>query len=181
MKTLNQYINEKLQISSKSKVNPKIIVNTEGDLKREILKKLMDKNSDFTDIDISKLSTLEYAFDEQDITEIDVTGWDVSRVKSMKCMFHNCRYLKKIIGLDTWDVSNCEDFSFMFSGCKNLKDVGDLHLWNINQKQRMTSAFSDCERLQTIGDVSNWRPSTPNWDIFYRCAIPHKLLPPQSV
>ena len=168
MKNLNQYIQEKFLIDKDfSFPSPK----SKGEFKLEILKKIIDKDYDYTNIDVSKLDDLSYLFEDQDITEIDVSDWDVRKVKSVKCMFQNCRYLKSIKGLETWDISNIEDFSFMFAGCTNLKDAGDLSNWEVTKNMNMLCMFSGCKKLNDLGDISQWKSKTPNYDIFPLCNV----------
>jgi len=165
MNNLNQYINEKLKISSKSKVNQVIKPNDAAALKREVLKKIINKETDFNDIDISAVKDLSHLFEDQDISEIDISEWDVSHVESMRAMFQNCRYLKTCGDLGKWNVGNVLDMSWMFNGCQCLKNIGDLDNWEINGT-KMKCAFQGCKRLKSLGFIEHWRPEDSNYDIF---------------
>ena len=166
-------LSEALKIGSKSKVNTKIKVKTKGDLKLEILKKIMNKETDYNDIDVSGLDDLSYAFEDQDISEIDISEWDVSNVESTKCMFQGCRYLKTTGDLSKWNISNMKIMSFMFNGCQCLTNIGDLSKWDVNDIS-MKCMFQGCKRLKDIGDIYNWKPKEPNWDIFQYCDLKYK-------
>lgn len=170
MNNLNDYIIEKLKIGSKSKVNEKIKPQDAAELKREILKKIIDKETDFNDIDISAVKDLSHLFEEQNITEIDISEWDVSHVESMRGMFQNCWYLKTCGDLGKWKVDKCKDMSWMFNNCKCLTNIGDLDDWEIDGT-KMKGAFQGCGRLKSIGNVYNWKPEEPNYDIFWGCNI----------
>jgi len=170
MKTLKEIIQEKLKISSKSKVNEKIKPQDAAALKREVLKKIINKETDFNDIDISAVKDLSHLFEDQDITEIDISEWDVSHVESMRGMFQYCRYLKTCGDLGKWKVDKCKDMSWMFNGCQCLTNIGDLDNWEI-KGTKMKGAFYDCERLKSIGSILHWRPEESNWDIFSRCPV----------
>ena len=77
MKDLKDIINEKLVINKNLKVKVKE-PRTNDDLKREVLKKIMNKETDFNDIDVSKVDDFSYLFENQNISEIDISEWDVS-------------------------------------------------------------------------------------------------------
>ena len=165
MNNLNQYINEKLKIGSNSKVNQKTKPANEEDLKKIIFKKIENKETDFNDIDISAVKDLSHLFEDQDISEIDISEWDVSHVESMRAMFQNCKYLKTCGDLGKWNVGNVLDMSWMFNGCQCLKDIGDLNNWEINGT-KMKCAFQGCKRLRSLGFIEHWRPEDSNYDIF---------------
>ena len=180
MNNIKHYINEKLKIGSKSKVNEIIKPNDAAALKREVLKKIINKETDFNDIDISAVKDLSHLFEDQDISEIDISEWNVSHVESMRAMFQNCRYLKTCGDLSKWNVGNVLDMSWMFNGCQCLVKLGDLQNWEINDT-KMKGAFQNCKRLKSLGNINHWRPKEPNWDIFTGTDIPHKDLPFQKI
>lgn len=173
MKQIITYIKEGLKINSKTKVNDKIKIKDILQLKKEISNKIKESNEvlDLTDLDISDLDDLSRTFYViLNIKKVDVTGWNTSKVKSFKAMFHGCSYLEEVIGLDTWDVSNVEDMSFMFDNCINLKNIGDISGWEINDT-KMHGAFDRCKKLKTIGPIQHWRPRESNYDIFTLTSI----------
>lgn len=176
MKDLKEHIIEGLKIGAKSKVNTKIKVKTKEELKLEILKKIINNETDYNDIDVSELDDLSYVFEDKNITEIDISGWGVSNVTTLKCMFQNCKYLKTPGDLSKWNVSNVEDMSWMFSGCQNLINLGDLQNWEINGT-KMRCAFQGCKKLKSLGYIKHWRPEESNYDIFSLSDIPHNNLP----
>ena len=114
MNKLQYYIQEKLKIGSKSKVNEKIKPGDAAALKREVLKKIINKETDFNDIDISAIKDLSHLFEDQDISEIDISEWNVSHVESMRAMFQNCRYLKTCGDLGKWNVRRVRNMIGMF-------------------------------------------------------------------
>ena len=104
MKTLNQYIKEKL-IINKDYRDAKIVVKSFDEL-RKIIEDRYDKLGagteqypiDFNDIDVSNIDSfctmLKGIFYETKFKYIDVSDWDVSNVKSMRRMFAKCEELK---------------------------------------------------------------------------------------
>ena len=133
MKSINQYITEKL-IIKKRKYN--YFPETREDLIKCITEHFNNKNTDLSDIDVSNVTSFESVFRKisllkyRDFEEIDVTGWNTSNVTDMKRMFFNCFKLKKIKGIEDWDVSNVTDMHGMFYGCPKLNI--DLSDWKLN-------------------------------------------------
>ena len=175
MNNLNQYIQEKLKITSKTKINSKQKPRDRGELNLMILKKRMFDDTDFTDIDVSEMEDLSDLFHD-DIKEINITGWDLKNCKTMRSMFNGCKYLQKIIGIDELNISNVEDLSFIFNDCKNLKDVGDLGKWNVEGKN-LAYAFQNCTKLKDPGDLTGWKLKNPNWSTFSNSGIPMTKMP----
>ena len=164
MKQITNYIEEALHLNKDS--GHKIKCNTNGDLKREVLKKIIGKETDYNDLDVSEITDFSHIFEDQDITEIDISEWDVSKAETMRGMFQNCKYLRKTGNLKNWNVVNVKDFSWMFNGCKNLINIGDLSSWNINKDQKVHGMFNDTKKLSTIGNIKNWKLNIGNWDVF---------------
>jgi surface protein len=120
------------------------------------------------------------------LKELDLTGWETSRIVTMYNMFAGCHTLTTIKGLETWDTSKCTSFQQMFHYCQKLKNfninnwdvkniittfemfVGceglqkqlDLSKWELGAKPNkyrfMMGMFSGCRNLITLGDISNW-------------------------
>ena len=158
MKEINNYIQEKLVINKDSKC--KIIkVKDKIELRSIIEKRAKESHYlDLTDIDISNVISLSSLFKREDnIVEVNITGWETKQVQSMRAMFYENMYLKKVIGLGDLNISNVTSMNFMFSNCINLVDVGDLSQWEINNNISMVCAFQNCKKLKTLGDITHWR------------------------
>ena len=83
MKSLNQYIIEKILINKSSKLN-KIKVESKDQLKSIIRERYNNNKSflDLTDLDISELDNLSYSFWGLDnMEDVDISGWDTSNVR----------------------------------------------------------------------------------------------------
>lgn len=148
MKSINQYISEKL-IIKKNNNTYKYFPETKQELIECITEHLNNKNTDLTDIDVSKVTTFDSVFRKmsrpgyRDFDEIDVTGWDTSNVTDMKRMFFNCFKLKKIKGIEDWDVSNVTDMHYMFYGCSKLNV--DLTDWKLNPECKVEKIVYNSE------------------------------------
>ena len=172
MKSLNQYIIEKILINKSSKFN-KIKVESKDQLQSIIQKRYHNNNSfiDLTDIDISELDDLSGVFARLNKVEvIDISGWDTSNVINMSYMFNRCTKLKKIVGIENLDVSKLKTTKIMFYGCKNLVEL-DLTNWNPILLNSAWNMFSYCSNLKIIKNIENWQlPNIKNVSyMFYKC------------
>ena len=163
MKTLNQYIKEKL-IINKYYRDAKITVKSFDEL-RKIIEDRYEKLGpgteqnpiDFNDIDVSNLDSFcnsknEGIFHIMNFKYIDISYWDVSNVKTMNYMFHECEELKSVGDISYWDVSNVTNMSFMFCDCYYLNI--DLSSWNVSNVTDMNGMFCGCKSFNQ--DISNW-------------------------
>ena len=180
MKSLNQYINEKLKVSKKQyNYYPKT---------REELDNLLDQllkergwEANLNDIDTSNITDMSGLFTRYR-TRIykfkynknynfskfngDISEWDVSNVTNMIDMFDSCEKLD--CDLSNWDVSNVKNMGFMFYGCKSFEGKG-LENWDVSNIINMYAMFESCEKLDC--DLSNWDVSNViNMGfMFYEC------------
>ena len=100
MKSLNQYIIEKILINKSSKLN-KIKVESHDHLFSIITERRNNNKSfiDLTDLDISELNDISYIFYTLNMEVVDISGWNTSNVTTMENMFSFCDKLKNIIGI----------------------------------------------------------------------------------
>ena len=159
MKSLNQYIIEKILINKGSKFINKIKVESKDQLKSIIRERYNNNKSfiDLTDIYISELDDLTsifYGLYEMEI--VDISGWDTSNVTTMAYMFNQCSKLKKIIGIENLDVSKLENANNMFFCCKKLVEL-DLTKWNPVSLQYTRQMFYKCSNLKIIKNIENWQ------------------------
>ena len=172
MKSLNEYIIEKILINKSSKFN-KIKVESKDQLEAIIQKRYNNNNSfiDLTDIDISELDNLSSIFCGLKLEVVDISGWDTSNVTAMAYMFSRCKNLKNIIGIENLDVLKLKRANFMFDSCENLVEL-DLTNWNPISLQNAWSMFYRCSNLKIIKNIENWQ--LPNINdvsyMFYNCA-----------
>ena len=153
MKSLNQYIKEKLIINKDYRDNA-IVVKSFDELRKIIedrYKKLgpgTEQNPiDFNDIDVSNL---QYFYNNEDkgifeytkFKYIDISGWDVSNIKSMRGMFFMCKELKSVGDISEWDVSNVTSMTSMFDGCILFNQ--DLSKWNVSKVRWYSYMFDGC-------------------------------------
>ena len=163
MKSLNQYIQEKL-IINKDYREVKIVVKSFDEL-RKIIEDRYDKLGpgtkenpiDFNDIDVSNLDSFSNykgkgIFEETQFKYIDISDWDVSNVTNMSYMFYVCKELKSVGDISKWDVSKVINMSFMFTGCKKFNQ--DISKWDVSSVTDMSYMFYGCENFNQ--DISGW-------------------------
>ena len=172
MKSLNEYIIEKILINKNSKLN-KIKVETLIQLKSIIWERYHNNNSfiDLTDLDISELDDLSGVFARLNKVEIiDISGWHTSNVTFMEEMFRKCSKLKNIIGIENLDVSKLKIANSMFYMCENLVEL-DLTNWNPILLNSAWNMFSYCSNLKIIKNIENWQlPNIKDVSyMFYEC------------
>ena len=186
MKTLNQYIKEKL-IVNKDYNDVEIVVKSFDEL-RNIIEDRYDKLGagteqkpiDFNDIDVSNIYSFNDRykggiFEKTKFKYINISYWDVSNVKSTRNMFNGCEELESIGDISKWDVSKVTDMSYMFQGCNNFnQDISDRDVSNVTN---MSFMFCWCESFNQ--DISKWNVSkVRNHDImFHNCSIKEEYKP----
>ena len=152
MKTLNQYIQEKLIINKDYRDN--IIVVKSFDELRKIIEDRYDKFGagtkqnpiDFNDIDVINLDSFcsnnTGIFEETKFKYIDISDWDVSNVTDMRYMFYGCDELESIEDISSWDVSKVTNISSMFYRCKKFNQ--DISSWNVSKVKYNSYMFDGC-------------------------------------
>ena len=91
------------------------------------------------------------------LATVDVSNFDTSNVKTFRDMFHSCKSLKDLKGLDKWDTSNAADMYGMFISCSSLTTI-DISNFNTSNVTNMGTMFSGCSSLTTL-DVSQLNTS----------------------
>jgi surface protein len=121
MKSINQYINEKLIISNTSfKRKYNYFPQTKEELK-DLINQLIEERGnegDFNGIDISEITDMSKLFYEMNDFNGNISNWDVSKVTDMRAMFKGCKKFNQ--PLDDWDVSNVTDMDWMFRECHSF-------------------------------------------------------------
>ena len=179
MKSLNQYIKEKLIINKDYRDNT-IVVKSFKELRKIIEQRYEEKGPgteqdpvDFNDIDVSDIDSFynndKGIFSRTDFKYIDISYWDVSNVTDMSYMFFECEELESVGDLSNWDVSNVKSMNSMFFYCAELKSTGDISKWDVSNVNDMGNMFECCESFNQ--DLSSWNISnvTDMDFMFYGC------------
>lgn len=166
MKSIINYINEKLKINSQDidlgyKYFPKDQYELRELISDHILVQAKETHTsvDLSDIDVSKITDMSKLFYKFDYLEkINVSGWDISNVETLESCFAEMKNLKEIDGLDDWDLSKVKNINAMFYKCKSLTKL-DLSGWDTKSIISMDAVFSYCENLKEIIGIEDFNVS----------------------
>ena len=159
MKHLNTYITEyiikkKLDKPIDSEDHYEYFPKTKQELTKNI-RELLDANIyDLNCIDTSEIIDMASLFESgnynKTLDNIDISNWDVSKVKHMSGMFAG--YENFNCDLSKWDVHNVKTMEYMFYNCRNFNR--DLSKWNVSNVTNMKYMFRNCSKFDS--DLSNW-------------------------
>ena len=147
MKTLNNFLTEKLKLNKQSKIDEYSYHPKDKDELRSLLKQLLEKrgnNADLNDIDTSDITDMSWLFAKLDPHNIDISEWNVSNVENMFYMFYACKNFNS--DLSKWNVSKVKYMHCMFWGCN--KFTSDLSKWNVSKVEDMFRIFASCTSLK---------------------------------
>jgi surface protein len=157
MKTINQYINEKLFI--KKTKSYKYYPETASELQQILKDRFANEGYelDLNDIDTSEVTNMSCLFSfllikDCDKVKIDVSEWNVSKVTDMTGLFHNLPSFN--CDLSKWNVSNVKSMRQMFWACSEFEGKG-LKNWNVSNVKDVNSMFMYCGKFNE--DLSNWK------------------------
>ena len=142
MKSLKNYIQEKLLIKKNKSNSYKYFPETKEELKDIIDKRIEQEGNkvDLNDIDVSEITDMSELFKNFFNFRGNISQWDVSNVTNMHSMFYNCKVFNQDIS--NWDVSNVTDMRGMFYGCEKFNS--DISNWDVSNVKDMRGMFYDC-------------------------------------
>ena len=118
----------------------------------------------------NSIDNCEYMFSEcSNISEIDLSNFDTSRVINMYSMFHKCSNLTSL-NLSNFNTSKVTHMGYIFYGCLQLTSL-NLSNFDTSKVTNMNSMFSDCLELISL-NLSNFDTSSVEdmHYLFYRCS-----------
>ena len=141
MKSLENYIQEKLIIKKNKSANYKYFPQTKEELKEIIENRIKDEGNevDLNNIDVSKITDMSSLFEYSDFNG-NISKWDVSNVTSMEYMFFVCKSFNQDIS--SWDVSNVTNMEGMFCECKSFNK--DISTWDVSNVKSIDGIFYSC-------------------------------------
>ncbi|WPU43632.1 BspA family leucine-rich repeat surface protein [Limosilactobacillus reuteri] len=92
--------------------------------------------------------------DHFQLTDVDLSNLDTSKIINMMAMFNYQHHLKSINGLSNWNVSNVKNMSSMFSSDPELKHL-NLNNWDTSNVKDMSFMFSS-SNLVIPESIENW-------------------------
>ena len=103
---------------------------------------------DVSNWDTSKVTNMEYLFNScSKISTLDVSNWDTSKVTNMKFMFNYCNNLLSL-DVSSFNTSNVTNMASMFYSCKNITSL-DFSSFDTSKVTSIASML-DCEKLKTV-------------------------------
>ena len=139
MKTLQNYITEKILINKNSKIVYNYHPETKEELRKIIKQKIESEGNecDLNDIDTSNITDMSNLFAHSKFNG-DISKWDVSNVTDMGGMF---RFSKFNGDISNWDVSNVTEMNCMF---RYSKFNGDICKWDVSKVTNNVHIFVNC-------------------------------------
>ena len=111
-------------------------------------------NIDISKWDVSKVKHMSGMFAGYENFNCDLSNWNVSNVTNMAFMFYNCRNFN--CNLSNWDVSNVINMKYMFENCKKFNC--NLSKWDVSNVTNMAYMFQNCEKFKAK-DLDKWNVS----------------------
>ena len=139
MKTLKQFITEKILINKNSKIVYNYHPETKKELKDIIKQKIESEGNEcnLNDIDTSNITDMSWLFEDSNFNG-DISRWNVSNVKRMDNMFVGSEFNGDI---SNWDVSNVTSMYGMFY---KSEFNGDISNWDVSNVKFKLAMFNNC-------------------------------------
>lgn len=102
------------------------------------------------------------------LTELDLTGFDLSHAENISCMFYNCTSLRRV-NLTGWNAERLRVMDKLFAFCTSLEEVNLTGL-NTAQVTNLSNLFYRCRSLKRV-DVSSFQTGSNLYlnGMFYGC------------
>ena len=139
MKTIQNYITEKILINKNSKIAYNYHPKTKDELEDIIKRKIESEGNDcnLNDIDTSNITDMSGLFAYSKFN-VNISKWNVSNVINMNYMFTNSKFNGDI---SNWDVSNVKNMWSMFF---RSKFNGDISNWDVSNVINNAYIFFSC-------------------------------------
>ena len=116
------------------------------------------KGEDLTGVrklDTSKVKNFNGTFSKcSEITELDLSAWDMSSAEDVSWMFYNTYKLTKL-NISTWKLPKIvKSTSYMFSSC-GVDNLDCLKNWDVSKITKMENMINSCKNLKSL-DLSSW-------------------------
>ena len=146
MKKLLEYISVSESVDNIQPRNKQDLIRIIKDRIRE-----QGPKCDLNDIDVSRITDMSGLFSSHGLDNFngDISGWDVSNVKSMTSMFEGSKFNGDI---SQWDVRHVEDMRLMFFMSMFKGDISD---WDVQKDTNMESMFNQSS-LERANKIPAW-------------------------
>ena len=168
--------NQKILSSDFSLEPSQVIVN--GITKTDSCKKICNLDKNYNNITLIfdyQIETCNSMFDGlRNITEIDLSNFDASKVTDFHWMFSTCSGMQKIT-FGNIDTSLVENMASLFTLCSQLTSV-DLSHFKTSKVKTMYNMFSDCSNLEIINFGNIDTSLVTNMQNLFNCCSKLKVL-----
>ena len=114
--------------------------------------------ADMSRLDTSGLTALPNFSCESLLKQLDVSGWDTSKVTKMLSMFRQC-YNLTTLDVSGWDTSSVTSMNLMFYNCRSLTAL-DVSGWDTSKVTNIGGMFNVCQKLASLKFGSGWGTQT---------------------
>jgi len=121
--------------------------------KEQLQALINDDSIDVSKIDTSMITDMSGLFKDNTIFNGDISGWDVSNVRTMQEMFQGASFNGDI---SAWDVSSVTNMANMFTRASSFNR--DISAWDVSSVRFMISMFSRASSFNR--DISAWDVSS---------------------
>ena len=97
------------------------------------------------------------------LKKVDMTGWDISNVRTLNYLFYRCNSLTEIKGIENWDLRNAtsgsvyaKELDKTFYGCSSLTSLDAIKNWDVSNMEGLTHTFDSCTSLISADAIKNW-------------------------
>ena len=123
---------------------------------------------DISTWNVSAITNMDYLFTHPDsftsrlkeITTLDLSGWDVSNVESMKVTFGLANQLTSL-NLNGWNTSNVETMRYMFYQA-TIPSL-DLSSFDTSKVYDFHGMFQECGNLHTLNGVADFNTTSADY------------------
>ena len=111
---------------------------------------------DLSSFDSSKVTHMNYMFSEcYNLNEINLNNLNTNNVIDINHMFNKCHELTKIEFPSSFNTQNIIDMSFMFNECQKLSEIIFSKSFITSKVTSMKSIFGKCFKLKNL-NISNF-------------------------
>lgn len=167
------WANDITSISAPVQGGKKIVCTDSMDYTFTALPKL--KSADLSGFDTSRVTSMRSLFNScEALTSVNLSGWTTKRVTDMADMFGGCTSLASL-NLKAFNTSSVRTMDGMFTSCRALKTL-DLSSFSTGRVESTRSMFASCTSLKTL-DLSRFSTSavTRCDNMFSNCAKLNEL------
>lgn len=108
---------------------------------------------DVSNWDVSNVTNFDHFAAHANLKRKGIENWKTTSAINMNALFHNCA--EEELDLSGWDVSKVQFFCQMFENSPNLKRIKGLEKWNTSAGLGFDGMFERCSKLEEV-DLSSF-------------------------